>query len=295
MPILHLFALLLVVFVWGVNFLFVKYVLHDIAPLLLCALRFVLASIPFIFFVKRPAIPLKAVANYGLFMFALQFAFIFMGMHIGMTPGLASLLMQVQVFFSMMFAAIAFKEQLQFTQIIGALVSFAGIGVVALHFDQHVSLVGFLCVLCGAASWGWGNLVAKRMGQVNLVSLLTWGSFIACVPMLVLSLLVEGPAQWVAAYHHVSWPDVGALFYIVYISTWVGYGVWNWLLRLYPVGVIVPFTLLVPVVGLVSSVIVLGESFPLWKLVACLFVIGGLCINIFGARWIRLRTVAEPV
>ncbi|PJD93992.1 MAG: O-acetylserine/cysteine exporter [Legionella sp.] len=289
MPARHLFAILLVIVVWGINFLFVKVALDEIAPLLLCALRFLLASIPAILFIKRPAVPLKALFSYGLFMFALQFSFIFVGMRVGMTPGMASLLMQVQVFFSMLFAALVFKESLQFSQILGALVSFLGIGIVALHFDNSMSLPGFLCVLCGAASWGWGNLVAKKMPPASVIALLAWSSFMICIPMLILSWLVEGPEQWLSAYQKVSWHGIGALMYIVYGSTWIGYGVWNWLLRLYPVSVMVPFTLLVPVVGIVSSVLFLGESFQLWKLIACLFVIGGLCINIFGAHWLRMK------
>lgn len=212
-----------------------------------------------------------------------------------MPAGMASLLMQVQVFFSMFFAVIFLNEQPNMGQIIGALVSFTGIGLVALHFDNEISLWGFVCILAGAATWGLGNLIIKRMkgSNDNMMALIVWGSFIACVPMFFLSLLIEGPANFIATFQHVTWKGIGSLFYIVFASTWVGYGIWNWLIVRYPVGVVAPFSLLVPVVAIISSVIILGEPFYLWKLVAGLLVISGLCINILGTRFFMAKVQPE--
>ncbi|HAU1152453.1 TPA: EamA family transporter [Legionella pneumophila] len=290
MPFAHLLLALLVVFVWGINFIFVKLSLEEFSPLLLCAVRFLLASVPAVFFIKPPAVPFKIIAGYGLIMFALQFALLFIGLRVGMTPGVASLLMQVQVFFSMFFAIIFLGEQPQIGQIIGALISFIGIGVVALHFDHNVSLMGFLCILAAAASWGVGNLITKKIHSVNLIAVIVWSSFVACLPMFILSLVFEGPASFVTTYEHMTWKGILSLLYIVYISTWVGYGVWNWLISRYPVGMVVPFTLLVPVVGILSSVFILGEPFYLWKLVAGLLVISGLCINLLTTRLFVAKT-----
>lgn len=201
-----------------------------------------------------------------------------------MTPGMASLLIQVQVFFSMFFAVFFLKEQPDPLRIIGALVSFMGIGLVAMHFDSNISVLGFILILASAATWGAGNLITKKASHVNMISLVVWGSFVAVIPMLVLTLVFEGPSTILKTYNHLSWRGGSALLYIVYISTWVGYGVWNWLLSRYQVGMIVPFTLLVPVVGILGSVIILGEPFQLWKLEAGLLVISGLCINIISNR-----------
>ncbi|KTD17299.1 EamA family transporter [Legionella jordanis] len=289
MPVSHILLALLVAIVWGINFLFVKLGLEEIPPLLLCTLRFTLASIPAIFFIKPPATSFKLVASYGLFMFALQFSLMFLGMHAGMTPGMASLLIQVQVFFSMFFAAIILKEQPNPWQIVGALVSFMGIAVVAFHLDQHISLAGFILILASAATWGFGNLMTKKAKNVNMMALVVWGSFVAVFPMLILSLSFEGLHTIEESLSNLSWRGGSSLLYIVYISTWVGYGVWNWLVSRYPVGAVVPFTLLVPVVGIISSILILGESFHLWKLVACLFVLGGLCINILSVRVLAVR------
>ncbi|HAT1868331.1 TPA: EamA family transporter [Legionella pneumophila] len=290
MPFAHLLLALLVVFVWGINFIFVKISLEEFSPLLLCAVRFLLASVPAVFFIKPPAVPFKIIAGYGLIMFALQFALLFIGLRVGMTPGVASLLMQVQVFFSMFFAIIFLGEQPQVGQIIGALISFIGIGVVALHFDHNVSLMGFLCILAAAASWGIGNLITKKIHSVNLIAVIVWSSFVACLPMFILSLVFEGPASFVTTYEHMTWKGIFSVLYIVYISTWVGYGVWNWLISRYPVGMVVPFTLLVPVVGILSSVLILREPFYLWKLVAGLLVISGLCINLLTTRLFVAKT-----
>lgn len=294
MPVSHLFLALLVVIIWGLNFIFVKLGLEEFSPLFLCAVRFLLASIPAVFFIKPPAVPFRLVAKYGLIMFALQFALMFSGMNAGMSPGMGSIIMQTQVFFSMFFAAILLGDKPNMSQIIGALVSFSGIGLVAMHFDQNISLAGFLFILAGAATWGFGNLLTKKFSGVNMMALVVWGSFVAAFPMLLLSLIVEGPNSMVYTWDHLSATGISSLLYIVYVSTWVGYGVWNWLLSRYPVSTIVPFSLLVPVVGVISSVLILNEPFQPWKLSAGLLVISGLCINLIGTRFFASKLRAEP-
>lgn len=293
MPISHLFLVLLVIVIWGLNFIFVKLGLAEMSPLLLCSIRFFLASIPAIFFIKPPAIPFKHVALYGIVMFAMQFGFVFCGMNVGMTPGMASLIMQMQVFFSIFFAVFFLGEQISPGQAGGALISFSGILLVAMHFDNNISILGFILILAASASWGAGNLITKRIKTPSLMALVIWGSFVACLPMFILSLLIEGPATIIASYHQITWKGIGSLLYIVYISTWVGYGIWGWVINRHPVGVIIPFTLLIPVVGILSSVLILGEPFQLWKLVAGLLVISGLCINILSTRFFMARTQPE--
>lgn len=287
MPLTHFLLVLLVVMIWGVNFIFVKFGLDELSPLLLCAMRFILASIPAVFFIRPPAIPFRIIALYGLFMFALQFLFLFMGMNAGMTPGMASLIMQLQVFISMFLVAFILGEKPSLIEIAGALLAFSGIGLVAMHFDQNISLWGFLFVLAGSVSWGIGNLISKKASKVNMIALVVWGCFIAAFPMTILALIFEGPASIAQSFHQLTWHGVEALIYIVYVSTWLGYGIWNWLLARHSVGLIVPFTLLIPLVGMASSALVLGETFELWKIEAGLLVISGLCVNVFGKNWFK--------
>jgi O-acetylserine/cysteine efflux transporter len=289
MPIAHCLLALLVVAIWGVNFLFVSIALEEIPPLFLCAIRFVLTSLPAVFFFKLPRESYKMVAIYGLVMFASQFSLLFLGMSAGMPPGMASLIMQVQVFFSMFFAAIMLDEKPFSWQIVGALISFSGIAIVAMHFDKTVTFLGFVFILAAAATWGFGNLLTKKLTHVKTIPLVIWGSFFACFPMLLLSFFFEGMDVIPATYQRLTWHGVGAVFYIVGASTWIAYVSWTWLVSRYPVGIVVPFTLLVPIVGILCSVIFFGEPLQFWKLLAGLLVIGGLCINLLGSRLFLAR------
>jgi O-acetylserine/cysteine efflux transporter len=284
MSISHIFLAVLVAFIWGINFLFVKTGLDEFSPMVLCALRFFLASIPAIFFVRPPDVPFRIVAQYGLVMFVLQFTLFFWGMYVGMTPGMASLIMQVQVFFSMFFAAVILGERPNAFQILGALVAFGGIGLVGFHFDQEVSLFGFLFILAASATWGFGNLITKKMRNINIIGLVVWGSFVACIPLTCMAFLMDGGEQVMAQLTGLTTKGMISLGYIVYGSTWVGYGVWNYLLSRHAVGSIVPFTLLIPVFGMLSSALVFGEPLYAWKLISAALVIFGLCINLFGSR-----------
>ena len=202
----------------------------------------------------------------------------------------------MRVFFSMFFAACLLGEKPNMGQTIGALVSFSGIALVAMHFDKDISLVGFIFILAAAATWGIGNLITKKIKGNNsndMIGLIVWGSFIACIPMFLISLIIEGQANFVTTMTHITWKGFGSLLYIVFGSTWIGYGAWNWLMSRYPVAEIAPFALLVPVVAMISSVLILGEPFYLWKLAAGLLVISGLCINILGSRFFVVKAQEE--
>lgn len=282
MPIFHLILALLVVAVWGFNFVVIKVGLEDISPLLLCALRFFLAAIPAVFFVKRPEAPFKLIIAYGLIMFVLQFSFLFVGLYLGMPAGLASLVLQTHVFFTILLAILFLGEVPNRWQVIGAVVAFAGIGIVMMNLNADLTLSGFTLIIAAAIAWGFGNFVSKKIGKVNVVSLIVWGSAVALPPFCLLSLMIEGTSGIMSSFHHISWLSVLSVIYIVYASTWFGYGVWNWLLSQYPVATIAPFSLLVPVFGMMSSALVLGEELESWKIAAGLFIIAGISINLLG-------------
>lgn len=284
MPFTHLLLILLVILIWGINFLFVKLGLNEISPLLLCAIRFFLASVPAIFFIKPPRASFLTIFSYGFIMFALQFSLLFIGIHLGMTAGMASIIMQIQVFFSIFFAAAWLKEIPLTWQIAGALVSFLGIGLIAFHTNNAMPFTGLLFIIGAAATWGIGNLIIKKTHKEDMFALLIWGSFFAFIPMLCISLSLEGIANVSYTYHHLTWIGIVSILYIVYASTWVGYGIWNWLVGRYPIATIVPFTLLTPIVAILSSTLILNEPLESWKLVAASFVIAGLIINIVGSR-----------
>lgn len=286
MPFHHFLLALLVALIWGMNFIFLKLALTEIPPLFLCALRFFLSSIPAIFFIRIPNIPFKKIATYGLVMFALQFGLLFIGMNFGMMAGMASLIAQMQVFFSIFFAYLWLSEVPNGSQILGSIISFCGIFVVGMHFDnESVSLIGFVLILSAALTWGIGNTMTRQMKHINMLGLIVWGSFIAAFPLLILSFLFEGKSAIENTLTTTTITGFGSLLYIVYASTWIGYGTWNFLVSRYPVSVIAPFTLLVPITAMLGSILFLGEKLTDWKILACFLVITGLCISLLGKRF----------
>ncbi len=281
---IHLILALLVVAVWGFNFVVIKVGLEGVPPLFLAFTRFFLTSIPAVLFVKKPEVPFHMIIWFGLIMFALQFAFLFLGMYAGITPSLASLLMQLQVFFSILLAVVVFKERLHIWQIVGGFVAAGGIALVASHFGEGVTLSGFLLVIASAASWGIGNVLSKKIGKVNMLALIVWGSLIAWPPLLLLSLAVEGVPAILDCLTHLTWLSTGTVLYIAYLSTLFAFAIWSWLIHHHPLTTIAPFTLLVPVFGMIGSTLVLGEPLQSWKILAAVLVISGLCINLLGPR-----------
>lgn len=284
LPIRRMLLAVLIVAIWGSNFVAIKLALHDLPPLLLVTLRFVFVAIPAVFFLPRPAVPLGQLLVYGFSMFAFQFGFMFLGMKLGVSAGLASLILQVQVFGTLGLAVVFLKETVSFAQVAGALLATTGFVVVGLHTGGDVTLAGFLCLLLAAVSWSIGNFTSKRLGKVNALALVAWGSLPVIVVMGAASLLFEGPALVVHSLRHVGLTAVLCTAYTVYFSTLVAYSLWSWLLARHPATTVTPFALLVPVFGMLSSALLLGEPLPGWKLAAAGLVIAGLSLTIFGHR-----------
>jgi O-acetylserine/cysteine efflux transporter len=284
LPFRHLLLALLVVLIWGANFVAIKVALHDLPPLLLCTVRFTFVAIPAVFFLPRPSVPLRQLLLYGLTMFGFQFGFLFLGMKLGISAGLASLALQFQVFVTLALSSVVLKERISPAQIAGALIAGIGFTVVAVHTGGEVTAIGLGCVLLAAISWGVANFTSKRLGRVNPLALVVWGSLVVPVPMAIASFGFEGSALITWSLYHLSATTVLSVAFIVYLSTLVAYSIWSWLLARHPASTVTPFALLVPVVGMLASAQVLGESLPAWKLQAAALVIAGLALNIFGPR-----------
>lgn len=282
---LHIILAVLIVAGWGLNFVAIKIGLQVLSPTLLCFARFFCTSIPIIFFLKRPAVPFKLIVAYGLIMFVLQFLFLFLGMHLGVNAGLASMLIQLQVFFVILLGAIYFQEIPNIWQLLGAVVAFLGIAIIAIYMNGDATLSGFVCIVVAAFTWAIGNLIAKQFGKVSVTSVIAWSSFVAWPPLLTLSLILDGPEKIWYSLHHISWLTTTAIFFLAYPTTLFGFSAWTWLLGKYTVSSITPFTLLVPVFGMLSSAILLHESLQTWKLCAGILIIIGLCLNLVGYRF----------
>lgn len=288
----HLFLALAIVLIWGVNFAIIKMGLRQVSPLALGVARFALAAFPWVFFFKRPDVPMRLIAIYGLLIFAMQFGFLFTGMKIGMSAGLSSLILQLQVFFTIGLSVLLLGERPTPRQLTGALLAFSGVAYVGLHVGGDVTMAGLALLIAAAASWGGGNIVSKRIsqqaGSASVLGLVAWGSLFALPPLLIATLLLDR-AGFVASFTQLDWVSVGSIAYIVYLSTLFGFAAWSGLLARYPVSTVAPFTLLVPVFGFLGSAVLLGEPLRGWKLLASSLVIAGLCINLFGSRRAKAR------
>lgn len=280
----HILAALIAVITWGINFVVIKIGLQGLPPVLFTASRFIFSALPLVFFVSFPKTSWKWVVAYGMFQFAFQFTLLFCGIKLGFPAGLASLVMQLQAFITMGLAVVIMGEKPQFVQVLGALIALSGMALVAMHLEAQATIIGFLLVVAGAVCWSIANIVTKKIGVVNPLAMVVWGSAIASPPLLLASYMMEGMDAWQAAYAQLNWTSIGAIAYQSYPNTIVGFGIWSWLMRKYPAATIAPFTLLVPVVGMVTASIVLNETLFWWKICAGLLVLGGLACNQFGLR-----------
>ena len=270
---------LLTVVIWGSNFAVMKLGLRGLPPLLFCTLRFAFTAFPMVLLVRPPSLPWRRVAAWGLAQFAVLFGLLMTGLKLGMAAGLASIVMQLQAFFTIALAWALLREKARPVQLLGGAIALAGMGVVAWNLHQRTSLIGLLLLIIAACSWAVANVLARRLGPVNAVALASWASLYAVPPLLALSLLLEGAGRdWQALrdMDAMSWLVVG---FQAYPATLFGFGLWAMLMRRYPAAQIAPFTLLVPVSGMLTAALLLHEPLQDWKLAAAALVVGGLMLN----------------
>ncbi|MET0377212.1 MAG: EamA family transporter [Rhizorhabdus sp.] len=288
LPLRHVLLALAVVVVWGTNFVVIRLALDELPPLLFATLRFFFALLPAAFFVRRPQVSWMSLAAYGVLIGFGQFGLLYIAMNGFISPGLASLVVQSQVFFTIGLAMIFSGERVRPFQIIALVLATVGIGIIIEHGDSSATPLGLGLVLVAAASWGAGNHIAKASGATNMLAFVIWASLFSIPPLLIGSLVMEGwpaiagaitqagPEAWAA----VLWQSVG--------NTMFGYAAWGWLLARHPAAAITPMAMLVPVFGMGASALLLGEALPMWKLAAAALVIGGLALNVLWPLAARL-------
>jgi O-acetylserine/cysteine efflux transporter len=282
----------LVALVWGVNFVVIDEGLQGVPPLLFVALRFTVVLVPAIFLVRRPAVPWRVIIGVGLLTCVGQFGLLYLALHLGMPAGIASLVLQAQVMFTVLFAGLALRERPSRRQLIGIVVGAIGLVVVGAGRSAGTPLVAVLLTLAAAVAWALGNVVTRKAGVRSGLSLTVWAALVVPVPMFGLSLLVDGPA---AVGHGLTHLPVGALAstaYTAWLSTLLGYGIYNTLLARYPASSVVPFTLLVPAAGMLTAWIWQGEVPNPAELAGAGVVLTGVAVT--AIAW-RRRRRAEPV
>lgn len=286
LPLSHLALALAVTAVWGTNFVVIKAALAHLPPLTLALLRFALAFFPLALFVPRPRVKWRNLAAYGVLIGAGQFGLLFTAMRADITPGLASLVVQAQAFFTIAMAMRLTGEKMAGYQLAALLLATAGIATIALHTDGSATPLGIGLVLLAALSWSGGNMVSRAAGPVDMLGYVVWSSLFAVPPLLAMALALEGWPRMQAGIAAADARTWGAVLWQAAGNTLFGYGVWGWLLARHPAGTVAPLALLVPVFGLGASALVLGEPLQWWKLLAFALVMTGL---VLGLLWPRIR------
>jgi O-acetylserine/cysteine efflux transporter len=276
-------AAVLAPFVWGLTFVAIKLGVQEAPPFLMTALRFTAAALPLAFFVKPPAAPARLVLAYGALIGVAQFGLLFLAVRTGMPAGLASLVVQAQVFFTLAFAAIAFGERPTPAQLAGAAISVLGMTLIGSARLQHASMGPFLLTLGAAVCWAAGNIVGKKMGRVDPLALMVWSSLVAPLPMFALSLALE-PQATLAALNPPSLTLIVSVLFLAYGGTLFSYSLWARLLAHHPASAVAPFALLVPVVGMVAAGFWFGEIVSPREWTGAAIVMAGLALTMFGAR-----------
>ena len=282
LPLSHLLLALAIVAVWGTNFVVIKLSLDAFPPFLFAALRFTFAFLPLAFFIPRPKVSWGNLCAYGLAIGVGQFGILFFALDGRISPGLASLVVQTQVFFTIGLAMFFAKERLRLYQAVAVSVSMAGLAIIGLHTDADTTFIGLALIVFAGLSWGVGNTVSRRAGSINMLSYVVWASAFSLPPLFLISWIFEGGWEQMSA-SIISAP-LGAwlgVFWQSWGNTIFGYAAWAWLLSKHPAAVVAPAPLLVPIFGMGASAYFLSEPLPLWKILAAGLVITGLIVNLF--------------
>ena len=291
MPLRDIALALGVVLIWGLNFVAIKWGVDEVSPYLLTALRYIGCALPAVFFIRRPKVGWPLLIAYGMTVGVLQFSFLFTAIRLGMPAGLASLVMQMQVFFTMGLAVLLLGDRPTPLQLGGAAIALVGLGTIGAEHVGGAVLIPLVLTLVAAFFWAISNIVTKRAGKIDMLAFVVWGSLVPPLPMLALSLLFEGPSA-LASLSSISPQAIFSVLFIAYGSTLIGYGAWAVLLGRYPASLVAPFSLLVPVVGFIAAFIFLGEQVTVLEIAGSVLIFVGLLLNVFGPRLLARMRVA---
>lgn len=282
----HSLLAALVAVLWGLNFVAIDLGLHangrDVPPLLFVAMRFLLVVFPWILFIRKPDVSWAAIIGVGLFMSAGQFGLLYLSMALGMPAGLASLVLQAQVLLTVLLAALFLGERPSRRQLAGVVLGVAGLAIVAVGRSSVAPLLPFIIVLGAALSWAAGNVIAHKAKATSGLGLVVWSGAVVPLPLIALSLVIDGPDAIAATILDLQAGTVLSAIYTAVFASLVGYGIWNWLLAKYPPSAVVPFTLLVPVVGMSAAWLALQEVPSVTELTGGLLLLGGVATAVLN-------------
>lgn len=283
MPIKDILIIVAVTAIWGLNFSVTKMGMEYMPPLFLNALRFSVVAL-MAFVVPRPSVDWRIFAGIGLFVGIVKFSLVFIGMHLGLGAGLASVVIQGQVFFTIILAFLLYKERVQSYQIIGLLIGFAGLLVMSFDDGGDFNLIGFLLTVLGAFTWGIANMFFRRTGSTEAVAVIVWASVVALVPLWLLSAFFEGTDVIISSFQNFNLQSTLVVLFASIFSTVFAYSMWGKMLSKYRAADVTPFALLIPVSGLIGGVFIMQESISFTAMIGIIIIMVGLAISILGGR-----------
>jgi len=277
---------LIIILLWGSNFTVMKFGLDEMPPFFFVALRFLIVAFPLVFFIKPPKTSWLNVFGIGLFMSALQFGLLFAAMRADISSGLASILLQSQVPFTILLSYILLGEKVSKYQILGIVIAVIGFGIFAVFSGSNITLYGLILTLLAGLSWGFGNTIVRRLPPVDPLGVVVWAGLVPIVPMFIFSYFFES-SDPIGIFSAMTFKGWGSVFFVAILSSLLGYTLWTSLLNRYPASTVTPFALLIPIVGTITGVIVLGEELTAYETLGFLVVLSGLLITMLGARLAR--------
>ncbi|MEU4129925.1 EamA family transporter [Streptomyces wuyuanensis] len=280
----HVLMAVTITAVWGVNFSVIKIGLASVDPFVLAGIRFTLCALPAVFFIRKPDVPWRHLIAYGLVFGVGLWGAVTLGIKAGLSSGIASLVLQVSAFVTILLGAAVFRERISRYQRAGFAIALLGLGCTAFITDGSVTAAGIALVLFGAVSWSVANIILKKSAPKDVLGFLVWSSLFSPVPLFALDLAVNGTAGYTELASHIDLAAVLSILFQAYPNTVVAYAIWNWLLKEYPVSTVAPLSLLVPVFGLLGSVAIFGEQLSATKLLCVALIVAGLVVGLYGKR-----------
>lgn len=270
--------------IWGLAFVCIKFGLESFSAPQLVALRFIVACLP-VLVLPRPAISWSMLILVGLTLFTGQFLFLFFAYAQGLPPGVASVTQQMQVFFTVLLAALFLRDVPTRRQVTGMTVAFLGLALIGATTGGDLSILALGLALAGALSWAVGNVLVKRMGTLPVFSLVVWLSLIPPIPALLVSRLDHGvPSLWHALLG-ASWTSIVAVVYLGAVATVLAYAIWGYLLARYPAASVAPFTLLAPCTGAIAAALIFGERYSAMRYAGMALILAGLVVIVMPVTW----------
>lgn len=267
-------------FAWGFSFVVIKIGLNTFPPLMFSAIRFFLAALPLVFFLRKPDVSWKIILGMGLALGVVKFTLLFVGLNIGASAGLASIVMQSQAFFTVILMALFYGIRPSRRQAVGLVIAFSGLAMIGVYSNTDAGSLGLAFVGLAGLAWAVSNLIMRQAGQIKMLNLMVWVCLVPPLPLAILSIIFEGTDASFNAIKNIDWSGMAAVLYVAYVATILAYAGWGRLIQKFGPNQVAPFSLLVPVFGMSTSAIILGETFGILQLIASLIVLAGIALVI---------------